>query len=321
MTDQNNMRKRGLGRGLDALFGEAKDQYDTKLTGSVGATQNAQAGNDGAAERQTLEQNLAKLGEQVKKLPITKLTSGIYQPRKLFDEEAIVQLSQSIKVHGILQPILVRPIGQDMYEIVAGERRWRAAQRVPLHEVPVIIKELDDKKTLEIALIENLQRADLSPIEEAEGYQRLIDEFFYTHEELAEQIGKSRASITNSLRLLRLPSAVQDNIHSGALSMGHAKVLLAAKNPEDLMRDVMRRHLNVRALEKLVQEQNEVPEKKTEAGVSKAKDDINIKALEESLQNTLGVAVTIESKGSKGKITLHYATLEECDALLEKLMA
>ena len=319
MTDQNNMRRRGLGRGLDALFGEAKDQYDTKLTGTqTGATTQAQTQ---AAPLQTLEQNLALLGDQVKTLPITKLTSGIYQPRRLFDEEAIEQLSQSIKNHGILQPILVRPIGQDKYEIVAGERRWRAAQRVPLHDVPVIIKELDDKKTLEIALIENLQRADLSPIEEAEGYQRLIDDFFYTHEELAEHIGKSRASISNSLRLLKLPPVVQNNIHSGALSMGHAKVLLAAKNPEDLMRDVLKKQLNVRALEKLVQEQNEPAPKNEAQVVSKNKNDVNIKALEESLSNTLGVAVTIESRGSKGKITLHYETLEECDVLLEKLMA
>lgn len=354
MSDATNanspIKKRGLGRGLDALFGEAKQQYDSNLTGtqtasprapvsggmpaagSSGAggasaaavTANVQTGNLQTGADGDLAPALRSGDGGVKRVPITQLVSGKYQPRKTFDENAIEQLRDSIEVHGILQPILVRAIGGGKFEIIAGERRWRAAQRVPMHDVPVIIQNLDDKQTLEIALIENLQRADLSPLEESEGYQRLIDEFNYSHDDLATKIGKSRPHVANMLRLLKLPQSVKKFVHSGEISAGHARALLGAKDAEHLAAKIVKQGLSVRAVEKIIKREHEDSaaadvHKKDPNRAKTAKDDINIREAEKLVSNATGMRVKIEAREGSGRITLEYDSLDQFDMLMEKL--
>jgi ParB family transcriptional regulator, chromosome partitioning protein len=205
-------KRRNLGRGLSALFGEESDDL-------------------AAADRQ-------RVGKSV---PIGFLRAGKFQPRHRFDDDALRALADSIREKGVLQPLLVRRDGSNSYEIIAGERRWRAAQLAQLHEVPVIIKELDDRAALEIALVENIQRADLTVLEEAEGYRRLMAEFGHTQEALATSVGKSRSHVANMMRLLGLPEAVKQLLDSGALSAGHARALLNAADPAGLAREIVRR--------------------------------------------------------------------------------
>src|SRR5271156_6185660 len=213
---ENISKKKGLGRGLSHLFGEAEAAYRVSAPEVPAAPQATAAGGS--------------------TLPVAFLRPGKFQPRRHFDEAALEELAGSIRHHGLLQPILVRPVaGQtDAYEIIAGERRWRAAQRAALHDVPVVIQTLTDTQALEIALVENLQRQDLTALEEAEGYQRLIDEFNHSHAALGELVGKSRSHVANMLRLLALPAAVKTMLQDGALSAGHARALLTAPDPEAL---------------------------------------------------------------------------------------
>lgn len=242
------------------------------------------------------------------------------QPRKRFDEADLAELADSIRSRGVLQPILVRPApgAAGRFEIVAGERRWRAAQRAGLHELPAVVQDLDEVEVLEIGIIENVQRADLNPLEEAQGYQALIDRFGRTQQEIAEVVGKSRPHIANMLRLLGLPDEIQGMVRDGRLSAGHARAILVAPNPVDLARMAIANGLNVREVEKLAakaKEERDGP--RVRAGGDK---DADTRALETQIANALGLAVTITHKGETGgKVEISYRTLEQLDDLCRKL--
>jgi ParB family transcriptional regulator, chromosome partitioning protein len=279
-------RRPHLGRGLAALFGEA----------------------EGAAPADPAMQ---------RRVPIELIRPGSFQPRQRFAEAELDALAQSIREKGILQPLLVRPIvGEDTdFELVAGERRWRAAQRVGLHEVPVIVRPLADPEALEIALVENLQREDLSPLEEAQAYSRLMEEFGRTQASLAEAVGKSRSHVANTLRLLSLPVPVRRRLDEGELSAGHARALLGARDPVALAAEVVRRGLNVRATENLVQRRSAMPQS------TRRPRDADIIALERELAAALGLRVTLEPRKRGGTLTLHYASFEQLDQVLRLLRA
>ena len=250
-------------------------------------------------------------------VPVEFLRPSRFQPRRIFPEEEINGLAESVQERGILQPILVRrdPDDRDRYEIVAGERRWRAAQRVHLHEVPVIVKELSDDGMLEVALVENVQRQNLGPLEEAEAYRRLIDEFSHTQEKLARTVGKSRSHIANTLRLLNLPDKVKRMVDDGALTAGHARALLNAADPENLALKVAKRGLNVRQIERLVRrEKSPAPR-----AVNPFGKDPDTLALERGLSNLLGLKVTINFDGAGGTLTIRYAKLEQLDDVIQRL--
>lgn len=315
-----DIKKRGLGRGLDALFRDVKSE-DASFQPRV------KRADEMVAASQALRPDAAAAtpaasaaGGPPRRLPVERLTPGKYQPRRHFDDAAIDQLAESIGVHGVLQPLLVRPLSANMYEIVAGERRWRAAQKAQVHDLPVVIRDLTDKEAMEIALIENLQREDLSAVEEADGYQRLIDEFGHTQDMLAQQIGKSRSHVANTLRLLKLPAPVRKMIQSGMLSAGHARALVGARNPEELAGLIVKRSLSVRQTEKLVQQATEgklkSPAKKIKGFAQK---DVDLLALEQKLTTTLGMKVTVEGAGASGKLVVEYKTLDQLDDIIARL--
>ncbi len=287
--------KRGLGRGLDALLGDARADY-------------GMAQSDGAAAARSAEA-----------LPIEHLRPGTQQPRRNFDNAAMAELTASIAAKGVLQPILVRPRADvpDRFDIVAGERRWRAAQAAGLHRVPVVVRDLDDAEALQIGLIENLQRRDLSPLEEAEGYRRLMGEFSYSQSEVADTVGKSRSHIANSLRLLTLPDAVKDMIEDGRLSAGHARAVLTAEDPAVLAQEIAAKGLSVRQAEALAGRKKEAaPKPQTR---EKAVKDTDTLALEEDLSLRLGLKVTLSDKGGAGTLSLHYRNLDQLDGVIAKL--
>ncbi len=273
-------RKKGLGRGLAALLGDdARDFADLDR--------------DHAART----------------VPIENLRPNRFQPRRHWDAEELQALAQSVGARGVLQPILVRPVPDQtgIYEIIAGERRWRAAQLARLHEVPVVIKDVSDGDSLELALIENVQRQDLAPLEEAAGYQRLIDEFRYTQGQLAAAVGKSRPHIANLLRLLGLPEPVKAMLDDGRLSAGAARALLTADDPVALANDIVRRGLNVRDVER----RRRAPT---------AEKDADTRALEGSLTAALGLKVTVHHRGEKGgEVRIHYRSLEQLDEICRRL--
>ena len=272
-------RKRGLGRGLEALLAEHV------------------AGEDGA-----------------RLLPIEYLTAAAHQPRRRFDDAAMAELIASVRSSGVLQPLLVRPLDDfgERYEIVAGERRWRAAQAAGLAEVPVLVRRMDDGEALEAALLENVQRTDLTPLEEAQGYRRLIDQFGHTQEALADRVGKSRPHITNLLRLLTLPEALKAMLDDGRLSAGHARALLAAQDPVGLARHVVDGGLNVRQTEALVKGEGR-------ARPAPREPDPDVLDLEHRLSNRLGLKVEVRTKGKGGRLTIAFSTPEQLDGLLAKL--
>lgn len=286
--------KRGnLGRGLSALLGdEAPDHANSRHT-------------EPGQPRDT------------KTVPVEFLHPGRYQPRHHVDDAQIKDLSESIREKGILQPILVRrhPDEANVFEIIAGERRWRAAQLAQLHEVPIIIHDLSDREALEVALVENLQRQDLSPLEEAEGYSRLMEEFTHTQVDLAKAVGKSRSHVANTMRLLGLPDAVKTMLDDRSLSAGHARALLNAKNTVTLARRVVRRGLSVRQTEKLVQDQGKRPARRAK----KHGKDTDTLALERDLSSLLGLKVEIKFQGTGGTLVFHYASLEQLDDILHRL--
>ena len=307
-------KKRGLGRGLDALFQDARKEEEAFQPKMKRADEMVAAVQQIQAQQANV---IAPSGAQ-RKLPVDKMTPGKFQPRRHFDDAALDQLADSIAVHGVLQPILVRPISGSMYEIIAGERRWRAAQKAQVHEVPVVIQELTDKQALEIALIENLQREDLSAVEEAEGYQRLMDEFGHTQDALAVQLGKSRSHVANTMRLLKLPQSVRSMIQNGTLTAGHARALIGAKNPEEMADLIQRRGLNVRQVEALMQKSTDgkLKPKKAKSFIQK---DVDVLALERLTSDKLGLGVTIDSLGAGGRLTVEYKTLDQLDDLLARL--
>lgn len=279
----------GLGRGLSALLGD--NVPEAPVTGVP----------DGGRS------------SGVRMLPVSALSPHPEQPRRHFDEEALDELARSIAARGLIQPIFVRPHGHG-YQIVAGERRWRAAQRARLHEVPVIVRELSDVETLEIALVENIQRKDLNAIEEAEGYARLIREFGHTQEALGRIVHKSRSHVANLLRLLELPQSVRQMMMEGGLEMGHARALIGAPDVERLARQVVEKGLSVRETEKLAREAkpgNRKPSHGTR--------DTDIEALERHLGDVLGLNVRINHGAKGGALTLSYSTLDQLDMVCQRL--
>ncbi len=290
-------KPRGLGRGLSALMADVTQDVE------------------GIATPEPRRPDL--------KVPIEKLRANPDQPRRTFSQEQLDELAASIKEKGIIQPLIVRPIGDGDYEIVAGERRWRAAQMAQLHDIPVIVREFNDTEVLEVAIIENIQRADLNAVEEAAGYKQLMDRFGHTQEKLAEALGKSRSHIANLLRLLTLPIEVQTLVIEGKLSAGHARALITADNPTDLAKIIVRDGLSVRATELLVKKQQQ-KEKNEPARKTRNPDtgkDADTRALEKDLSAILAMKVSINHKaGSEaGQVVLTYENLDQLDDLCAKL--
>ena len=278
-------QKRNLGRGLSALLGG----QGTEPT----APSRAQ-----------------------RSLPVEQIHPGAFQPRQRFDQEELEALAESVRQNGILQPILVRPRANhpNSFEIVAGERRWRAAQLAQLHEVPIMLRELSDREALELAIVENVQRENLSPLEEARGYRRLMDEFGNTQEDLSQHVGKSRSHIANTLRLLDLPAAVQTLLDDGKLSAGHARALIGTPDPTALAALVVNRGLNVRQTEKLARFGRSAP-----APRARVDKDADTRALERDLTARLGLHVAVTGHGESGHVTVQYKTLEQLDLIIARL--
>lgn len=251
-------------------------------------------------------------------LPIDLVQRNPGQPRKHFDEGDLTDLASSIKTHGVLQPILVRPIAGGKYEIVAGERRWRAAQRAGLHTIPAVIRDLDEVEVVEIAIVENVQRTDLNPIEEAQGFQALIDRFGRTQQEIADAVGKSRPHIANMLRLLALPEELQEMVRDGRLSAGHARAILTAPDPRGLAQRAISEGLNVREVERLAQQAKDERHGPRVTPGTPAKDADTV-ALERSLAEALGLTVAIADKNGAGELKISYRTLEQLDDLVRRL--
>lgn len=311
-------QKRGLGRGLGSLLGSGNTQPDPQA-----ATPNLRT-NVSPSRSATPAKELAVLAEgKIWQMSIEKLKPGAFQPRRQFEKEKLQELAQSIKSNGILQPIVVRKIG-DNFEIVAGERRWRAAQIAGLHEVPVIIKNFSDRETLELSIIENVQREDLNPVEEAEGYLRLQSEFQLSHQQIAEKVGKDRATVSNALRLLQLPGEIKEMLINSTISTGHAKVLLSVIGGEkqiELAKMVRDEHLSVRRLETLVKKKSSDREAQAD---SAANVDVNVTnrlmaGLADELQKLLGTKVNIDYHNSKGKISIAFYSDEELSQLIDKI--
>jgi len=296
MTDPQ--QRTNLGRGLAALFGDETEDYA----------------------------NLDKMRTS-KAVPVELLHPNARQPRQRFDQESLGELAESIRRNGVLQPILVRRAADgETYEIIAGERRWRAAQLAQLHEIPVLVREFDDRTAAEIALVENVQRRDLTALEEADGYNRLIEDYGHSQEDIARAVGKSRSHVANTLRLLNLPAEVKALLTEGRISAGHARALLAAADPSAAAREVVRKGLNVRQTEALTQAQK--PKRSgTAAGpaagpaqpAKAAVKDADTLALERDLSALLGLKVNVEFGGGGGAITIHYRTLEQLDDVLHRL--
>jgi ParB family chromosome partitioning protein len=284
MNPPQHDRPRGLGRGLSALIGD-----------EVAAVKG---------------EPIAK--KDIRTLPVAFLQPGRYQPRKTFDEQPLADLAASVKEKGVLSPILVRPVGPDRYEIVAGERRWRAAQLAKLHDVPVVVRELADDQALEIGIIENVQRADLNAMEEGAAYQELVSKFGRTQEQVAQQVGKSRSHIANTIRLLQLPEQVKAWVRDGKLTAGHARTLLGTPDPVAAARDLIEGALSVR------QAEQRAPAKKKPG--PKPYKDPNIADMEASISNRLGLKIQILHKGEKGgEVRISYRTLEQLDDLERRL--
>ncbi|MEX1233665.1 MAG: ParB/RepB/Spo0J family partition protein [Roseovarius sp.] len=292
MADKSQ-RQRGLGRGLSALMADVNDR-------------------DEAARTTPRQPDMM--------VPIEQVVANPDQPRRRFDEELLNDLSASIKEKGIIQPLIVRR-KDARYEIVAGERRWRAAQKAGLHQIPVIVRDFDDTEVLEIAIIENIQRADLNPVEEAAGYVQLMNKFGHTQEKLAEALGKSRSHIANTMRLMQLPEIVQNFVTEGKLSAGHARTLITAKDPVALAKKVISGDLSVRDTEKLVRKANEPTRSDTDGAARKQRvggsKDADTRALEDDLSANLGMKVSVDHKDGAegGSISISYKTLDELDEL------
>ncbi|MCD6034963.1 MAG: chromosome partitioning protein ParB [Rickettsiales bacterium] len=306
-------KNQGLGKGLAALIGDIEEEtIAIEKSGRVPPT----------VER--------RKGEwQVEFLSVDLLEAGPYQPRAYFDEEALRELADSIKERGVLQPVVVRPMGGNgKHPIIAGERRWRACRLAGLSVIPAIVRDLTEKEALQVALIENIQRKDLTIVEEAEGYSRLIEEFYYTQEQLADQLGKSRSHISNLLRLLQLPDEVKNMLNDGVLSMGHARALLNAHNPSEVARSIVARGLNVRQTEALMR--GEALDKEHErqdrnrqpfgGKVQKPKDE-DLVQLEQMLSERMGLPVTIYEQEKGGQVQIQFSNLEELDKILQRLTA
>jgi len=279
-----------LGRGLAALIGD------------MGSLEAARVSDSGG----------------VKKLPVDFIIANRANPRRTFDPEQLEELANSIREKGIMQPLLVRPSDDpNIFELIAGERRWRAAQKAGLHEVPVIVRDVGDKEALELAIIENVQRADLNPLEEAMGYGQLIEQFDYTQQDLAQVIGKSRSHVANTLRLLRLPEDVRSMVSSGTLTAGHARTLITVDDPAGLARQIVDGGLSVREAEALSQKRDMPPKlARPSAGMDRDADTV---ALERRLSDALGLSVSVAHSERGGKLEIRYKTLEQLDSICVRL--
>jgi ParB family transcriptional regulator, chromosome partitioning protein len=281
----DDSRHRGLGRGLSALIG------DEAAPGKHESNRHA------------------------RQVPVAFLRPNRFQPRKVFDSDELHDLANSIREKGVLQPILVRPIAGDAntFEIVAGERRWRAAQLAKLHDVPIIIRDMSDGEALELAIIENVQRADLNAMEEAGAYHELMERFTYTQDRLSQEVGKSRSHVANTLRLLKLPESVQEMLRDGKLTAGHARTLIGLADPEARAREIIKGQLNVREAE----QRSDGKSRARSGGIVK---DADTKKLEDSVSNVLGLKVNILHKGDKGgEVRVSYRTLEQLDEIVRRL--
>jgi ParB family chromosome partitioning protein len=283
VTELKRPNKPSLGRGLSALLGESIYEQSEDAVSNLD-------------------------------MDIHLIRPGKYQPRRRFDDEQLASLIDSVKTKGIIQPLVIRPIeldGRQVYEIIAGERRWRAARTLGLATVPVVIKNFDDKEALETAIIENIQRDDLTPIEEAEAYQRLMSEFNYTQEELARSIGKSRSHVANMLRLMNLPENIKELINEGKISAGHARTLIKAPNMEEMVEEILTGGMNVREAEKLA--------KQKRMQVDPSDHEIQTQGLETQLTQMLGLRCLLKINRSGGTLTVHFNSYEEIDDLMSKL--
>ena len=295
--------RKGLGRGLSALLG-------TGGAAALGAglpSQQPASGNPRAASL----------------IPVAQIEPGRYQPRRIFDDDEIGALADSIRAQGVLQPILVRRLSIDppRYELVAGERRWRAAQRAQLHDIPAVVKDLSDREALEAALVENIQRQDLSALEEAEAYKRLVDDFSHTHDAIGHALGKSRAHIANTIRLLSLPPLVKEMLARGELDAGHARVLVTATDPIGLARRIVADGLTVRQAEALARDAKQAPKKRRLRRAGEALGDADTRAMEKRLEEATGLKVSLQHMrgGDSGAVTFRYTTLDQFDELVTRL--
>ena len=280
-----------LGRGLAALIGDMASLEGARVTESGG----------------------------MKRLPVEFIMANRSNPRRTFNDDQLEELTNSIREKGVMQPLLVRPSEDPhIFELIAGERRWRAAQRAGLHDVPVIIREVGDKEALELAIIENVQRADLNPLEEAMGYGQLIEQFDYTQQDLAQVIGKSRSHVANTLRLLKLPEDVREMVSSGSLTAGHARTLITAEDPATLARQIVDRGLSVRDAEALSQQRDSGARKKTAAPAETTRHADTV-AMERRLSDVLGLSVSLTHGERGGRLEIRYKTLEQLDSVCHRL--
>jgi len=285
MTDRPNR----LGRGLAALIGDMASVEGVRVTESSG----------------------------VKRLPVEMIIANRANPRRTFDSDQLEELTNSVREKGVMQPLLVRPSEDpNVFEIIAGERRWRAAQKAGLHDVPVIVREVGDKEALELAIIENVQRADLNPLEEAMGYNQLIEQFEYTQQDLAQVIGKSRSHVANTLRLLRLPEDVRGMVAGGQLTAGHARTLITAEDPAVLARQIVDQGLSVREAEALSQQREAAAPRRKSVENGRDADTV---ALERRLSDARGMSVSLSHGERGGRVEIRYRTLEQLDSICMKL--
>jgi len=343
----SDFAKRGLGRGLSALLGEPVRTETPPANAPTFNTQPQQPAPQPRAPieppRNVFELPTTSAPAQQPQAPVAQPTAAAgrppsaagdaghrtvpidlvqrnpSQPRKHFDESELNDLASSIRSHGVLQPILVRPIPGGKFEIVAGERRWRAAQRAGLHTIPAVVRELNELEVLEIAIVENVQRMDLNPIEEAQGFQALIDRFGRTQEDIAEAVGKSRPHIANMLRLLKLPEDLQEMVRDGRLSSGHARAILTAPDPRGLAQRAISEGLNVREVERIAQQAKDEKHGPHAGAASADAKSADTRALEQSLSNALGLEVTITDKNGQGDVKVGYKTLEQLDEVIRRL--
>jgi ParB family transcriptional regulator, chromosome partitioning protein len=295
------VKKRGLGRGLDALLGSAQPEPG-ESSADMAAVSPPAAGSAGTGM-----------------LPVDLISRGRFQPRRHFDEDRLRELADSIAAQGLVQPIVVRPIGPDRYEIVAGERRWRAAQLAGLSDVPVVIRDVDDQAAMAMALIENIQRDDLNPLEEATALHRLLTEFELTHQQVAQAVGKSRTTVTNLIRLLDLEGRVKQFLDQGELEMGHARALLALEGTRqfEAARQVVAKGMSVRETEALVRRLNEARNPKPDG---QEPSDPDVRRLVSDLTERLGAKVALQQgSGGKGRLVISYNTLEELEGILDHI--
>jgi len=319
-NNKDKTKQKALGRGLGSLLGNmapmsnnSTDRADEKKLNDIDLLK--PVGLPTSINESTNKNSIVEVS-------IHKLVQGSFQPRSSFDKKSIEDLAQSIKQNGIIQPILVRKKNKDEYEIIAGERRWRAAQVAGFHQVPVIIKEIANQQALEFGIIENIQRENLNPIEEAQAYQRLVREFNLSQQEVSEKVGKERSTVTNSIRLLSLPKKIQDYIAMDSLSSGHAKLLLSLENQEDVLKladSIIKNKLSVRAVEKYIKN---LKEEKIEKNILQTNDirERLIKGMEDSLQKKLSTKTSIVYKEGKGKIEISFFNDDQLTDLINNLM-